>query len=317
MGKREEFTYESRDQITKIHAVKWFPETEPPRAVVQIIHGMTEYALRYDGFARYLVKQGFLVVANDHLGHDLSRREEEPFGYFCKRDAATVLVRDVHRLKKIVQQEYPGVPFLLIGHSMGSFILRNYLFRYGTGIDGAVIMGTGSPDKKVIQVGQRFVRGMTALRGARYVSEWVNRLMFGSYNQRFDPVRTESDWLSRDKSVVDDYLSDPLCRFRFTLNGYAGLLELIRRAEQDENLEAIPKELPLLLLSGEEDPVGDYGKGVRKVWEAFQEHGLAAEMKLYPEARHEILNELDRSRVWEDIVAWLEKVLAVKEKTEE
>lgn len=318
MEKRETFTYDSRDGITKVHAVKWMPKEGTPRAVLQIVHGMTEHMGRYDAFAAFLNQKGFLVTGNDHLGHGKSRREEKPFGYFCKRDAATVLVRDVHRLKKIVQEENPGVPYFILGHSMGSFLLRNYLLRYGKGIDGAIIMGTGNPDKAQIAMAGKLVKLLTFLRGPEYVSDRIQKLVFGKYNSRIEGCRTESDWLSRDSAVVDDYLSDTLCRFSFTLNGYAGLFELIKRASESEGLEAVPKKLPVLFMAGEADPVGAYGKGVEEVYNTFVERGFGnVDKKLYPGCRHEILNEWKKEQIWEDVTAWLNQVLLEKESAEE
>ena len=150
MSRKEEFYFDSRDGEHRLHAVKWIPEAQKPVCVVQIIHGMTEYVDRYDEFADYLAKRDILVVGDDHLGHGKSVREGETYGYFCREDAATVLVRDEHRLKKMTQEQYAGVPYIILGHSMGSFILRNYLTRYGSGIDGAVIMGTGMLSKPML-----------------------------------------------------------------------------------------------------------------------------------------------------------------------
>lgn len=310
MGKREEFYYDSRDMVTKIHAVQWTPDVERVRAVLQISHGMTEHILRYEEFAQAMCEQGYLVVGNDHLGHGQSKREEEPYGYFCKRDAATVVIRDVHRLKKIIQERNPGVPYFLLGHSMGSFIARGYLARYGTGIDGAVIVGTGNQSPALLKSSQALVGLQTLFLGSRHQAKMVDRLAFGTYNQRFEPKRTNHDWLSVREDNVDRYEADPLCGFTFTLNGFATLLRLAENAGKEETVAAVPKDLPVLFLAGMEDPVGEYGAAVKAVYERFLQQGIRnTALKLYEGDRHEILNEADRHQVYDDIAQFLEKCI--------
>lgn len=303
--KKEEFFYDSRDDKSKIHAVKWIPEGKP-LCVLQIVHGMAEYALRYSEFAEHLAAKGILVVANDHLGHGLSKRDEAPYGYFCRRDAATVVVRDVHRLKKLVQEENIGVPYFILGHSMGSFITRSYMFRYGKGIDGAIIVGTGNQPAVLPKTAKALASLLTVCKGAEAVSPLLDRMAFGSYNDRIDNPVTDKDWLCRDAKVVDRYIEDPLCGFTFTLNGFHTLFELILRAEKPANLEKIPKELPVLFLSGDADPVGEYGKGVRAAYENMKAAGITdIDIKLYEGGRHEILNETDKEVVYADVYKFL------------
>ncbi|MBQ8592201.1 MAG: lysophospholipase [Lachnospiraceae bacterium] len=303
--RREEFFYDSRDNMTKIHAVKWIPEGNPI-CVLQIVHGMAEYALRYDDVARYLAQKGVLVVASDHLGHGLSKREEAPYGYFCKRDAATVVVRDVHRLKKIVQEENLGVPYFILGHSMGSFVTRNYLFRYGKGIDGAMIMGTGNQPGYLPRAAKMLASILTIFKGAEHVSPLIDKLSFGDYNKQIENPVTNVDWLSRDKHQVDRYIEDPLCGFVFTLNGFHTLFDLIIKAEKKSNIEKIPKDLPILFLAGTADPVGEYGKGVRLAYENMKAAGIKdIDIKLYDGGRHEILNEIDKEIIYADVYKFL------------
>ena len=303
--KREEFFYDSRDNMTKIHAVKWIPESEPI-CVLQIVHGMSEYALRYDHFARYLAQKGILVVANDHLGHGLSKREEVPYGYFCKRDAATVVVRDVHRLKKITQEENIGIPYFVLGHSMGSFVTRNYLFRYGKGIDGVIIMGTGNQAIILLKVGKLLSSFVAFFRGEQHVCSSVKNLVFGEYNKKIENPVTDKDWLSRDKHQVDKYIEDPLCGFTFTANGFKTLFDLIIKAEKKSNIEKIPKDLPVLFMSGAADPVGEYGKGVKLAYDNMKVSGIQdIDIKLYDDGRHEILNEIDKEIIYADVYKFL------------
>lgn len=308
---KEEFYYDSRDGVSKLHAVRYTPDNdEDVRCVVQIVHGMAEYVERYEEFAEYLTSRGIVVTGEDHMGHGKSVGKDGKFGYFCEQDPATVLVRDVHRLKKATQEIFPGVPYVILGHSMGSFIARNYMFRYGTGISGAVIMGTGMPDKRLMVL-SRTVAGMQkAVMGSRHVSEMINRLAFGKYNQGIENPRTEFDWLSRDPERVDRYIADPMCGFTFTVNGFSTLFELILRLHVTDNLERIPKKLPVLMVSGTADPVGDYGKGVQKAYNMMQDAGLEnIVLKMYEGDRHELLNETNRSAVAQDICFWIEDVI--------
>ncbi len=306
---KEEFYFDSRDGKSRIHAVRYRPEDAGQiRCILQVVHGMAEYVERYEEFAAYLVERGFVVTGDDHLGHGKSVGEGGKQGYFCERDPATVLVRDVHRLKKLTEELYPGVPYVLMGHSMGSFITRNYLCRYGTGISGAVIMGTGMQPKAVLDMA-RLVAGIQRLFcGSGHVSRLLDRLAFGGYGRGITDRRTAFDWLSRDRERVDRYIADPMCGFTFTVNGFGALFELVLRLYSPENLAAVPRELPVFMVSGDADPVGDYGKGVRRAYDSLVAAGLTdIRLKLYPGGRHELLNETNRSQVMQDICRWVEE----------
>lgn len=306
MIRKEEFYFDSRDGEHKIHAVKWVPEVEKPVCVVQIVHGMAEHIDRYDEFAAYLANKGILVVGDDHLGHGKSVSPGEPYGYFCKEDAPTVLVRDEHRLKKMIQEQYTGVPYIILGHSMGSFITRNYLLRYGSGINGAIIMGTGLPPKSAAVGASVLAAVQRVFCGARHVSKLIDRAAFGSYNKRIKSPKTDFDWLSANEENVQRYLEDSLCGFVFTVNGFQTLFKLIRNLYDREKLNSMPKNLPVFFVSGAEDPVGDYGKGVERVYQSYKDIGMQnVQMKLYPGDRHEILNETDREDIFADIYRWL------------
>lgn len=307
MIKFEEFYFDSRDKVTKIHAVKWIPNGEI-KGIVQIIHGMAEYIERYDEFARYLASEGILVVGNDHLGHGKTANSEEELGYFCEQDGATVLVRDVHRLKKIVQEQNIGKPYFICGHSMGSLILRSYITRYGKGIDGAVIVGTASSRKILTNSGIFITGAMAKFFGWKHKSRLVNQILFGHYNDRVPDKKTPNDWICANEKIVEKYNKDDKCGFIFTLNGFRELSRLTAVINKKENLAKIPKDLPVYMLSGAEDPVGGYGEGVREVFENYIVTGLTdIEMKLYEGDRHEILNEEDRYQVYEDIYHWIIK----------
>lgn len=317
MIKKEELYFDSRDGVTKLHAVRWIPE-EKPRAVLQIVHGMAEYVERYDEFARKMAEHGFLVVGDDHLGHGKSVPEGGTFGYFCENDPATVVVRDEHRLKKMTQEAYPGIPYFIMGHSMGSFITRNYLCKYGTGIDGAIIMGTGMQSRALLCFSKAVAAVLKPLFGSKYVSILLDWGGFGQYNRRIAKPKTKVDWLSKDEERVTAYIADPLCGFRFTVNGFQTLFELIWRLYNKENLLHMPKSLPVLFISGSDDPVGNYFKGVQKAVNSFIDVGMQdVTVRKCESGRHELLNEPEREQVTEDIYGWLSRKLAALEENGE
>ncbi len=307
MIKKEEFYFDSRDNMTKLHAIRWIPPQKPV-AILQIVHGMAEYIDRYEEFATDMAKRGFLVVGNDHLGHGQSVPTGGTEGYFCENDPATVVVRDVHRLKKMTQSLYHGVPYFIMGHSMGSFITRNYLCKYGSGIDGAIILGTGMQPKSVLMASKAATAVQKAFCGSKHVSRFLDKNVFGNYNKRIENARTSVDWLTKDAGKIDAYLEDPRCGFVFTVNGFQTLFELIWRLYKKENLANMPKALPVMFAAGTDDPVGGYFKGVQKAVDSFIQAGMQdVTVKKYETDRHELLNETDREQIIEDIYQWIMK----------
>lgn len=309
--KIEEFTFDSRDGKTKLHAMRWLPDTEKPVAIVQIVHGMNEYIRRYDEFATYLAEHGIVAVGEDHLGHGESVAEQETFGYICENDPATVLVRDVHRLKKMTEEKYPGVPYFILGQSMGSFIVRNYITRYGTGITGAMIFGTGTPKQSELATGKLLTGLISKFRGPKYVSRFIDHTTTSNYMSGIENAKTKDDWLCTDEEVVARYSKDPLCSgFTFTVNGFHALFELAQRMQKKENLDKIPKKLPILIVSGTQDPVGGFGAAPKQLYDNYLNLDLTKTvLKLYNGGRHEMLNEKIKETVYEDVRNWIEMVL--------
>lgn len=311
MIQKEEFYFDSREQGQRIHAVKWIPDVEKPFCILQIVHGMAEHIGRYDEFANFLAQKGILVVGDDHLGHGKSVKEGGTYGYFCENDAAGVLVRDEHRLKKLIQEQYPGITYLILGHSMGSFIVRNYLLRYGTGVEGAIIAGTGAPSKMTLFMARALAAIQKPLLGSKHVSRLLDKAAFGSYNKKFQPSKTDFDWLSGDEGNVERYIADPMCGFVFTVNGFATLFKLIYDCGDAEKISNMPKNLPVMLIAGADDPVGNYGRSIEKVYQMYLDHGMTnVQMKLYENDRHELLNEIDKDMVYGDIYRWILQRLA-------
>lgn len=307
---RKNLTYPSRDGISQCHACIWEPEDGQIKGILQIVHGMQEYIERYDAFADFMCNNGFMVVGNDHLGHGHTAATEKDLGYFAEKNADTIVVRDVHRLKKITEEGHPGIPYFLLGHSMGSFITRKYITMYGKGINGAILAGTGAPPRFVTKFGIFLTNILTLFHGERYESRFIDNLAFHAYNKRIEDVRTKSDWICRDTDVVDKYVNDPLCNFNFSLNGFHTLFSLINYVTNPKKLTTIPKELPIYLIAGDGDPVGNYGKDPVNVAKSYINEGIRdVELKIYPEYRHELLNELNHQVCFDDILNWLVKHL--------
>ena len=304
---KQEFFYPSKDGRTQIHAIEWIPEGEV-KAVLQIAHGMVEFIDRYDRFANFLTSQGFYVVGNDHLGHGKSVTGESELGYFAKKDGNLCVIGDIHQLREDTVKKYPDVPYFLLGHSMGSFLARQYIEMYGDGLKGAIIMGTGSQPNSTLKMGMNLTSLMMKIKGDHHRSKLVNNMALGSYNKSFEPSRTKNDWLTKDEKIVDAYEANPLNQFMFTVNGYNNMFRGMLFAQTRENLDKIPKELPILVVSGENDPVGEFGKGPKAVAETYKNIGIKdVTLKLYPDDRHEILNELDKETVDKDLLQWMEE----------
>lgn len=302
---KKEFYFKSKDNETEIHAIEWSPNAQPI-AILQIVHGMVEFIDRYDAFARFLTDNGICVVGNDHLGHGLSVNNDEQLGYIAHEDGNGKVLGDIHSLRQMTEQKYPNVPYFILGHSMGSFLVRQYIQTQAAGLQGAIVMGTGYQPWIMLTGGRVLSRTIAAFRGWKYRSKFVDNMAFGAYNKGFKPARTSKDWLSKDNAVVDAYVSNKLNSFLFTLNGYQTLFSSIKGCQSAKKNATVPKNLPIMVVSGKKDPVGGFGKGAEKVKNAFVKSGSKdVVLKLYDEDRHEILNELDKKDVYKDILAWL------------
>ena len=308
MTREEQFGFLSKDGKTTIHAVKWIPEDGAYRAILQITHGMVEHIARYRPFAEYLNGQGYLVVGHDHLGHGASVTSEQAWGYFEEEHPSDTLVEDMHQLRTIVQAENPGAPYFMLGHSMGSYMLRKYLCIHPDGVSGAVIMGTGCMPDMTMKMGLFLCRTIAKFRGWHYRSRLLQKMSYSRPYRKFDLYGKNyaDSWLSKNVENVREYYHDPRCTFLFTVSGYCGLMEAVLYDNQKENVTRVPKELPLFFVSGQDDPVGDLGEGVKKAYHLYRDAGLSdITYKLYENDRHEILNETDRELVYADIAAWL------------
>ena len=304
--------YPSTDGKTQIHAIVWEPDGEP-KAILQIIHGMVEFIDRYDDFAKFLNKHGFLVAGEDHLGHGESVQSDEYHGYFGEEGNAHVIA-DIHHLRELLQKEYPNTPYLMLGHSMGSFLIRQYITEngcaYAEGLKGVIVMGTAWQPAPVLAMGKL----MAKLLGTKKVgksAELIDKMSFGSYLKRIENPKTISDWLTKDEKIVEWYRNEPWCTFHFSPNAYYNMFLGMQKAHDIERMKKLPEGLPILFCAGAEDPVGNWGEGVRKAFMVYTENTpCEVSIKLYDGDRHEILNELDKEQVYADMLEFLEGCIA-------
>ena len=287
-----------------LHCCVWYPQGEP-LAVIQIIHGVSEYIARYDGFASWLAAQGFLVVGHDNPGHGRSVGEGEQLGYLDGGWSNAVAC--IQRLYEKTSADYPGLPYFMLGHSMGSFLLRSYLISYATKLDGAILSGTGWIGTPLLTAGRAMCRLEATRLGERKCSKLLLSMMFGMYNQKFSPNRTPYDWISTDEAVVDAYAADPFCTASASVQLCREMMDGIRFNQLKANLAKMNKEIPVLFFSGDQDPVGDMGKGVLRSAKAFEGASMKqVSVKMYRGMRHETLNEIGKEAVYEHVAQWLQ-----------
>ena len=302
------FTFLSNDGKTAVHALKWTPDSGEYKAILQITHGMVEFIERYIPFAEFLTEKGYMVVGHDHIGHGASVASKEDWGYFCEGNPSDVLIEDMHKLRTLIQEDNPDVPYFMLGHSMGSFMLRKYLAIHNDNLRGAIIMGTGFIPENMTSLALTLTGVITRLFGSKHRSKLIQSLAFGADYKDFDMTgeHPENSWLTKDVEIVNTYYNEPRCTYMFTVNGYKGLFEAVNFSCNPENAAKIPKKLPLFIVSGAQDPVGGLGKGVKDVYDMYKGADmLDLTYKLYENDRHEILNETDKEVVFEDLLAWM------------
>ena len=297
--------FTSSTGLNTIYAKKCVPDTAP-RAVVQIAHGIVENIDRYDEFMRYLAENSFVAVGNDHLGHGKSITKPEEKGFFARSQGWEYVVEDMLRLHDKMVSEYPGIPYILFGHSMGSFLTRTYMINYPDKYDYAILSGTGHMGAALINAGYAAASLLCKVKGVHADGKMLNDIAFGSYNDKIPNPRTAYDWLSKDEEMVDKYIADPNCGYICTASVYRDMMYGIRYITNAKNISRINKTKPVYFMSGDADPVGEYGKGVERAYKAFCKAGMHDVMiRLYPSGRHEMLNETNRAEVYKDILNWI------------
>ena len=304
-----ELGFPSGDGKSTIHAEIYEPVSGKARGIFQICHGMIDCVERYRLLADYLTSHGFIVCGGDHLGHGDTVKDPSDFGYFAKKDGYKIVVDDIYRLNRIMRDEHKDLPIFLFGHSMGSFLARLYALKYPESVSGIIIHGTGGKNP-LLALGKMVVGLMKIFAGDRHRSRLVTSLAFGSYNSRFPKEEGANAWLTRDVSAVASRATDPRTNFIFTLSAYGDLFAALGESNSERFYSEYPTSLPTLIMSGEEDPVGDYGKGPREVYFGLQKRGVYnLRLKMYEGARHELFNELNKNEVFADIYGWLEALL--------
>lgn len=298
------------DKQVNLH--KWYQEGEQPKAIVQIAHGMAEHMDRYSDFAVFLVKNNVFVYGNDHRGHGKTGKRTGQLGFLAEKDGFERITDDLLAINEKIHHDYPNVPVFLLGHSMGSFLARRYIQKYPDTVTGVILSGTAGDPGVLGQIGIWLAKWEMKKYGIHSPSAFLNELIFGQYNKRIKKKRTDFDWLTRDKRIVQSYIQDPLCGFICTTSFYYELLSGLKLIHNPEEMGKTPKDLPMFIFSGAEDPVGNYGKGVQKVIQQYEDIGMTVEWKIFPEARHEMLNELNRHEVYEMIIEWINRHASVK-----
>ena len=358
--------FKSSDGKHECYCVIVRPDGEP-KGIIQISHGMCEHIDRYLDFMSFLADKGYVVCGNDHLGHGHTVDSPEELGYFgFGENGWKKVVEDLHRMTTLIKAEYPGLPLILMGHSMGSFMARAYAVKYGSECTGFIFMGTsdafeanlselrtktiakidkfngavgtvipkardlgnklthkldGKLDGKEKYVGRagialliKHTKRVAASKGDKYRSKSLQKISFGKYNDRIKKIKTGYEWISRDEKEVKLFVNDPLCRYMFTVNGWMNIAAVLWFVSDDRWYANFPKKKPALFISGSEDPVGSYGKGVRSVFTRLLREGCDVKIKLYEGARHELLNEINKDEVYKDLGDYIDGVMAGAEK---
>lgn len=294
----------STDSKNNLNVIIWETEKEPI-GVLQIVHGMAEYIDRYDNFAKYMTEHGFNVIGHDHLGHGHSVSDEHDYGFFAKENGDKIIIEDMHSVTQYAREKWEELPNFILGHSMGSFCLRQYLTKYSNDVFGAIIMGTGWIPSAAALLGKTIATNTCKSKGSHTVDPLLIKLTLEPYNKPFAPARTNCDWLSRDEKQVDLYVNDKLCGFDFTAGAYKDFFTILEKIAKNRQLIGMRKSLPILITSGSVDPVGGK-KACEKLNAQYKRCGIDdVTLKLWENDRHEILNELDKSDVYQYIYNWL------------
>lgn len=301
---RKEYSIPSKSGVADVFARCWLP-SDGPKAIFQIAHGMAEHGERYEDFAKYLCEKGFAVLINDHVGHGKSIRSDDDIGYFGESNGWDAFVEDQRAFTELIKAEYPDIPVIFFGHSMGSFIAREYILRYGTDerIKAAVFCGS-SGKNPASAIAIKLADTIAKVKGSKHKSNFINKMAFGPYNKKTEN-RTPFDWLTSDNAEVDKYIADKYCGYLFTAVGYRDLFTILTKVSGKDWYNGVNEKLPMLLIAGEDDPVGLYGKGIKQIYNDLLAAGKKdVTIKLYPGMRHEILNEVDRILPYEYIASW-------------
>lgn len=302
----EKFVFDSTNGMYKVHGKVAKPLNQEVRGIIQVSHGMCEYIDKYNDFIEYMTKQGFVVVGHDHIGHGDSVNKKEDRGFFASKDGYKYLIQDLKKVTDIVKDRFPDKPIYMVSHSMGSLIARCYVAKFGNEIKGLILCGTLGP-QPLAKAGIKMANFIAEKKGERYRSRKIYDLSLDFANIKFLPAKTRYDWVSSDPEEVKRHMEDKVANFIFTVRGFSDLFHLVNLANSEMVIKTIPKELPIILMSGDKDPVGENGTGVMKVVKLYKNMGLSnVRIKLYSNKRHELLKEKNKNEIFEDIHKWID-----------
>jgi alpha-beta hydrolase superfamily lysophospholipase len=308
--KSADFTFQPVDGAT-LQVRGWL--IDQPKAIVHVLHGMAEHSARYARLAEALASAGYSTYAHDHRGHGQSIPEGGTVGHKADSDGWNRIVEDAHGVNREIAKRHPNLPIVILGHSMGSFVLQQLLFEHPDDMVAAALSGSNGKPPPIATLGKLVARIERLRVGKRNPSPVMQKLTFDEYNKAFAPNRTEFDWLSRDAEEVDKYVADPLCGFAVSTQVWVDMLAALDRISNPRNVARVRKSTPIYIFSGDRDPVGDFGKGVRNLYDAYKRAAVFdVRLQLYADGRHELFNEINRQEVTDDLIAWLDEVVSAK-----
>lgn len=287
----------------KVFYRKFMPETEAPVAILQIFHGMAEHSKRYEDFAEFLTQNKIAVYVSDHRGHGQSMTSYKDYGVWKNKDEWWRIVEDLKQLKDIATSELPDIPYFVMGHSMGSFLARTFITKYGNELKGVIVSGTGTNPMFALKIARCLAQVFCVTNGVSSEAKFIDKISFGGYNKGFDKPY---QWLSRNSVEVEKYQYDKFCGGIFSNSFYRSFFDGLVYISKKSTAKKLNIELPMLFVSGDKDPVGNYGNGVKSAVDYYKNAGVKnIDMKLYPDARHEILNEINKDEVYNDLLNWI------------
>jgi len=302
-----ETTFPSHDGKNTVYACLYTPKFCTAKGIVQLVHGMVDYVERYEPLAEFLTGEGYIVAGNHHLGHGKTAASEADLGFFGEESCVDILVRDIHTMNRYLRDMFPALPLVIFGHSMGSFLTRLYIEKYTHSIKGAVIHGTSGP-VGAVGMGKLLASLMIKTKGRRHRSKMLKNIAFSGYNSHFPKSEGNNAWLTRDTEAIKGHDEDPFSNFTFTVSAYRDLFTMLQSCNRKEWFSEYPKSLPTLVVSGDEDPVGKYGKGPMYVYKHLLISGCEKlTLKIYSGARHELFLETNRQEVYADLLLWLKE----------
>lgn len=298
----KEITAKSSDNIHTLVGRIYIPEGEI-KGIFHIVHGMTEYIGRYDTLMSHMAQNGYVAFGYDHLGHGKTASDDSELGFIAHKNGWKYLIEDVKVFGKVISNLYPEKPIYLFGHSMGSFIVRLAAQSFGQMYEKLIICGTGGKNP-LSTTGIMLTKIISSIKGQKHISDLVINMAFGSYNKRFEGI-SKYDWLTKELEIIEKYKNDKFCTFKFTVSAMRDLILLNHICNKKGWYKKIRKTLPIFIISGSDDPVGNYGKGVKQVYNTLVKHNANAKLKLYENCRHEILNDTCQNEVLSDILNFI------------